>query len=628
MKRARRSDDLTAHLSALQEAFDAAPFGVWARDRDGRVIMQNSECVRLWGRQIGKSEIESGAHPDVIASWQQTNRMVLAGRTVNHEEQYRVRRRARVFHNIVTPLRVGRRILGMLGFLIDITDSKLAEAALRQSEERYRLMVEAIPMMAWHCDAEGGLLEANSRWYAYTGQTRDEARGNGWMRALHPDDVHRVAQAVTDDVKGGVIYQTEYRLRRQSDGQHRWHLARALPVCDASGTVKAWFGAAADIHEQKCAEEQLELRVNERAAALRESEARLTRVLEGSHDGYWERDLSEDHVFLSRRCREILGLGDDDEFVNGATVWRQVHPDDAPRLMETAHACVKSGGGADHYDTEYRHCRPDGRIVWVHTRGTVTGRDAQGWATKVSGMITDITERKQVENDLQARSRQLAQLASELTMAEHRERRRLAERLHDNLQQQLVGARMQGQALLAGLGQDARPQMDALLQTLGSALDEARGVTQELAPRILLHKSVVDSLRWVARDMHKRHHLAVELQVEQDPDNVPEPAAVLLHTAARELLLNVVKHAGTRHASLRVHQDGDAVTLVVKDGGRGFVPEVIFAAADTSGFGLFSIRERAELLGGSLAVESAPGQGALAVLTLPLSPLSTRGRPR
>lgn len=155
-----------------------------------------------------------------------------------------------------------------------------AEEALRQSEERYRQMAEAVPHLAWRCDASGGTIDCNRRWYEYTGQTPEEARGNGWMRALHPDDRARVLQRVQNDVAGGEVYQTEYRLRRASDGAYRWHLARALPVRNGDGEIIGWFGSAADIEDQKRAEEELERRVRERTLELAAANEALQKEIE------------------------------------------------------------------------------------------------------------------------------------------------------------------------------------------------------------------------------------------------------------------------------------------------------------------------------------------------------------
>ena len=137
------------------------------------------------------------------------------------------------------------------------TEWRRTEEALQESEERFRLLVEAIPQPIWRSDADGNVMEFNRRWHDYTGQTAEEAKGSGWTKALHSDEAAMVVQKVRAGITSGAAIEIVNRLRRASDGSYRWHLARAVPMNDSGGKIIGWFGCATDIDDQKRAEKEL-----------------------------------------------------------------------------------------------------------------------------------------------------------------------------------------------------------------------------------------------------------------------------------------------------------------------------------------------------------------------------------
>ncbi|MEH2167578.1 MAG: ATP-binding protein [Nostoc sp.] len=122
---------------------------------------------------------------------------------------------------------------------------------LRQSEERYRYLAEAIPQLVWTTKPNGECDFFNQNWCEYTGLTLEQSLGSGWLAALHPDDLQRADKVWSDAVKNSTIYNNEYRFKRAADGSYRWQLARGLPLKDEQGFVVKWFGTCTDIHEQK-----------------------------------------------------------------------------------------------------------------------------------------------------------------------------------------------------------------------------------------------------------------------------------------------------------------------------------------------------------------------------------------
>jgi PAS domain S-box-containing protein len=227
---------------------------------------------------------------------------------------------------------------------------------------------------------------------------------------------------------------------------------------------------------------------------------------------------------------------------------------------------------------------------------------------RVSERTAEVTER----------AAQLQALAAELTMAEERERRRLAQLLHDHLQQLLVGAKIRT-AVISRKVQDTQVQQELarLSSLLHDAIQESRSLTAQLSPPILYDAGLGPALLWLSRWIEGNHGISVNVEVDSEAEPTSMEVRAFLFQACRELLLNVVKHARVDAADVRLRLvETGVVELVVEDRGKGWEHGTAAAGPPSGGFGLFSIRQRLEHLGGTLEVTSQPGQGTRACLRL------------
>ncbi len=246
----------------------------------------------------------------------------------------------------------------------------------------------------------------------------------------------------------------------------------------------------------------------------------------------------------------------------------------------------------------------------------------------VEALQAEVERRKLAEDVLRGQRQQLRALTSELTLAEQRERSRLARVLHDGLQQTLVGANLRVELLERSDNPATRAAAADVKDLISEAIQTSRSLTAELSPPILYEGGLVEAMEWLARWMRDRHGLTVGLDVHGDASAVGQDMIILLFQSVRELLFNVVKHAGVQEARVEVAVEEQHVRVTVKDHGRGFDPQQLSAAGDAGGgMGLFGIRERLGYMGGEVRLESTRGQGVRITLIAPVAAIPPPPQP-
>ncbi|WP_062225791.1 putative bifunctional diguanylate cyclase/phosphodiesterase [Aureimonas frigidaquae] len=268
-----------------------------------------------------------------------------------------------------------------------------AEAACRDVEDKlarvqahHQAFVELSAQVLWVADKDAAVTEVNSTWEQLVGLPSELAKGDGWLRVLHPDDVGPMQRLWKEAAAEGAPVDFRHRIRA-ADGNYVWVRGRARLRRDAAGHPIAWYGSLENIHDQVMAE-----------VALRESEERYRLASRATSDIIWDWSVAEGLKRWAGAYREILGYTDLDRGTDYDWWQSRIAPDDLPRVLESQ---ARALGGTDRrWSEEYRFRTQSGEYIHVRSRSLII-RDACGKPVRIVGSMADITERKKAEAELE-----------------------------------------------------------------------------------------------------------------------------------------------------------------------------------------------------------------------------------
>jgi PAS domain S-box-containing protein len=509
---------------------------------------------------------------------------------------------------------------------------RAAERKAREAEERYRRWLEAIPALAWRCDAAGAVLECNGRWLEYTGMTREAVRGGGWTAALHPEDREPAARSLAEAVARGRMFEREYRVRRASDGSYRWHLARALPEESGPEPIASWVGTATDIEDQKRAED-----------AVRASDERFRHLVRVLPVAVYTCDLERRVTLFNDQAAALWGGRPEpgEAWCESCCMYTR---DGAPLGRDgcpTAEALRGEGFGRGR---EVIVERRDGTRVNVMAHPEAM-RDADGRIVGAVNVLVDTTALREKEQALRESEQRHRHLAEALQDADRRKDEFLAVLSHE-LRNPLAPIRNSVYILehadpTGEQAARARSVIHRQTDHLTRLVDDLLDVTRIARGKIALRRSRVDLREVVSRAADDFRLLLSErgiafqavlpreqVWVDADATRVTQVIGNLLHNASK-----FTRRGGEVALSLAVG-DRDA-QIRVRDTGAGIDPALLPRVFDAFvqgertlartegglGLGLALVKGITELHGGSVAVRSeGAGNGSEFEVRLPLRP--------
>jgi PAS domain S-box-containing protein len=514
---------------------------------------------------------------------------------------------------------------------------------LQENEERFRQITETIQEVFWLGTPDWSqVLYISPAYEALWGRSCESlyADPRSWLDGIAEED----RQAVIDEIRRrsagaptGPQF-PEFRIVRP-DGSVRWALARIFPIRDETGKVYRVAGLVEDISDRKKAEaelkkirDELERRVEQRTAELSMSNEALRREIEERQAavrslrrvrdslaeaqrvarlGNWDWDIVNNRLSWSDEIYRIFGLQPQEFGATYEAFLRSVHPESRQHVQESVDRALKE---KEPYSIDHRILLPDGSERIVHEQAEVTF-DEKGRAVRMMGTVQDITERKRVEQELRASQQELRHLSAQLVEAQERERKRVARELHDGLGQTLSAMKFRIENTIgqrnAKEGAGGTLGIANLVPLAQQAIEEVRRISKNLWPSILDDLGLLPTISWFCREFGEMHPaVRIEKVIAVQERNVPGPLKIVIYRILQEAMNNVARHSRASRVSVSLEEEGGNLRFSVRDNGTGFDEERMARGEDQDrGLGLASMRERAELSGGSFSVESRPGTG-------------------
>lgn len=540
-----------------------------------------------------------------------------------------------------------------VGFFTDVTERKRAEDELRQSEERFRALTESTSDWVWEVDINSVYTYASPKVRDLVGYEPEEVIGKRPLDFMPPDEAKRIEALFRDITESRKPFVALQNTNIHKDGRRVVLETSGIPVLDEGGNLLGYRGIDRDITERKRTEE-----------ALRESEAKYRTLVEQLPTITYTAALDEASttLYVSPQVEQILGVSQA-EYRGDCDFWRKrLHPEDRKRVMAELAFSHKTG---QPFVSEYRMISKDDHVVWLRDEARII-KDDEGKRLYLQGVMYDITERKRAEEELQKardeledrveqRTADLARtnielrneiaerqkveekllvyqkrlrfLASELSLAEERLRRRIATDVHDHIGQNLAISKIKIESLreLVSSPEHAKT-LEEVRDLVAQTIKSMRSLMFELSPPVLYELGFEAAVEWLVRQAEKQHGFSVEFQNDKRRKPLAHNVRVFLFQAVRELLVNVAKHAQAQNVKVSTRRIGDEIRVSVEDDGVGFeVSQVHSYDYKTGGFGLFSIRERLGYINGAIDINSKPGRTRI-TLVAPINHKNGNGK--
>lgn len=612
-ERKRVEQSLLQSKEEYRALVDNSPDAIARFDREGRFLLVNSRFLEITGRSeetvIGRGPDEAGFPADVVEmGMQAVNHVFTTGTAATFEVTYPSPDGDTIWQaRIIPEFSLSGALQSAILIALDITERKRSEQALLQAKAAYRALADNSPDTITRLDSDCRYTFVNARTQQLAGLPEEAFIGKRVDAiVLTPGQADRWMAQIRRVFSTGQPEQSEVTYKAAGGDTH-WNI-RLIPEFREDGSVQSVLRIGLDITERRRAEAL----AHKNAQAASEREAIITTLFDTAGQGIIGVGAAGNIQLANRMAEELFGYKRDEllglcleELLPVPLRHKHVG------LRESFMSMPRTRSMLRELDLLGRH--KDGSIFPIEVNlSHVSGSDG----VLAVAFISDITERKQNELALRKSEEEMRELNDALIAAEDETGRRIARELHDDICQRLAALSMEFRrsSVSTAAPEEFIQQLQAFQAKIQGISESVRQISRQMHPSILDDLGIEAALQSMCAEVQQIEQTPIHFAAINVDDDIEYRVAFCLYRVCQESLRNVAKHAQAQEVSVVLSRQDDSIQLAVMDSGIGFDP-----ARQEVGLGTKSMKERVRLVGGSLSIESQPGEGTSVIVRIPLA---------